>query len=433
MADSRIPLGINQLDITQPLAVRRQGELQQYEMQRQQGIDSLNQQQAAQSQELGGLQIEQIKKQIAQLPPEQLKLGMQQITTDTFALQSLLKKGDTEAAMLVANGLKQTGAKLGMPTEPMDNFIRLMGSNPQAATQYLDVQVEKMKANLPATFADVQDASGNIVGQRNSQTNRLESTPDALNPNAASAAAQQQFGGQIQLQDEQGNLFFATTARNPRTGAADTVLSPIGNDPNLKPVGRVQMVGNYGETGEQRTGRAVAEATGTTAAREEEQRASTIIDRATAAAESTGVIRRALTLLDTVETGGPEAIALSVRQSLGIEGADEGELSNSLGKAVLSQLRETFGAAFTQTEGERLGRIEAAFNKSPANNKRLLQQVLRIAENTAKRGINLAQARGQKETVDDLSDLLTFSLDVEGTAPAAGAGSVGRFKIEVVE
>jgi superoxide dismutase len=111
MADSRIPLGINQLDISGPLAIKRQGEIQGYEMQRQQGIDQLNQQQHAQNQELGGLQIEQIKKQMAQLPPEQVKLAMQQITTDTFALQSLVKSGDTEAALMVANGLKQTGRK----------------------------------------------------------------------------------------------------------------------------------------------------------------------------------------------------------------------------------------------------------------------------------------------------------------------------------
>jgi hypothetical protein len=116
-------------------------------------------------------------------------------------------------------------------------------------------------------------------------------------------------------------------------------------------------------------------------------------------------------LLDRVETGGVNAVSLAVKQRLGIEGADEGELSNSLGKSVLSQLRETFGAAFTQEEGQRLARIEAGFGKSVATNKRLLNQALRIAERTAKRARASAERRGDIETVQDIDDLLTFELE----------------------
>jgi len=153
-------------------------------------------------------------------------------------------------------------------------------------------------------------------------------------------------------------------------------------------------------------------AAGRAGATKAEQRASDLISRGVAAAESTATIRRALALLDVVETGGVDAISLAVKSRLGIEGADEGELSNSLGKSVLSQLRETFGAAFTQAEGERLERIEAGFGKSPATNKRLLQQALRIAENTARRAAREAKKRGTGEDVD-IEDLLTFSLDID--------------------
>ncbi len=152
-----------------------------------------------------------------------------------------------------------------------------------------------------------------------------------------------------------------------------------------------------------------------------ETRISDLIGRGTAAAESTATIRRAITLLDQVATGGPAAISLAVKQRLGIEGADEGELSNSLGKAVLSQLRETFGAAFTETEGARLERIEAGFTKSPATNKRLLQQALRVAESTALRASKAAKDRGTGEDLD-IEDLLSFSLDIEEPVTAAPAG-----------
>lgn len=146
---------------------------------------------------------------------------------------------------------------------------------------------------------------------------------------------------------------------------------------------------------------------GRTDATETGKRNSALVKRGIAAAESTGILRRGLTLMETIKTGGVSAISLAVKRKLGIEGADEGELSNSLGKAVLTQLRETFGAAFTENEGLRLERIEAGFGKSSANNIRLLKRALRIAENTAKRAIRVA-SDGEAA---DMEELLSFNLD----------------------
>lgn len=172
---------------------------------------------------------------------------------------------------------------------------------------------------------------------------------------------------------------------------------------------------------------------GRTGASEAEKRASSLIERGEAAAESTATIRRALTLMDVVKTGGINAVSLAVKQKLGIEGANEGELSNSLGKSVLSQLRETFGAAFTENEGQRLERIEAGFGKSPATNRRLLGQALKLAERTARRAIKAAKSRKQNDVAADIEDLLTFSLDLEDQEEAAGQPNVGRFQIEVIQ
>lgn len=160
---------------------------------------------------------------------------------------------------------------------------------------------------------------------------------------------------------------------------------------------------------------------GRTGATQTEQRAGALITRGIAAAESTATIRRALDLLDRVKTGGIAAISLATMQRLGIEGADEGELSNSLGKSVLSQLRETFGAAFTENEGNRLSRIEAGFGKSTESNRRLLGQALRIAERTANRAIKAAKKRGNMAEIADIEDLLTFTLDI----PEAQQGAAG--------
>ena len=78
-----------------------------------------------------------------------------------------------------------------------------------------------------------------------------------------------------------------------------------------------------------------------------------LIDRAVPAAESTAVLKRSLDLLDRVDTGTFASIKLAATDLFGVTGADVGELSQNLSRAVLSQLRETFGAAFTENEGRR--------------------------------------------------------------------------------
>ena len=171
-----------------------------------------------------------------------------------------------------------------------------------------------------------------------------------------------------------------------------------------------------------------SKAQGTAQGKGEENRGQDLINRGVTAAEATATIRRSIELLDLVETGGFNAAALRAKQVFGIESADEGELSNSLGKAVLSQLRETFGAAFTAGEGERLDRIEANFGKSPETNKRLLRQALRLAERSAQRGLAAAEERGDTAAMEDIQDLLDFRLD---NPEEQAAPTTSRFKIEV--
>ena len=207
--------------------------------------------------------------------------------------------------------------------------------------------------------------------------------------------------GSFYVRDPQGNVSIATGVFDPMSGNLKTATADI---PGF------EVVSAIGETAREQTVRRVGEARGKEVVKGEERRASDLIDRGILAAESTAQLRRGIDLLQKVETGGVAAVANTVKRIFGIESADEGELSNSLAKAVLSQLRETFGAQFTEAEGKRLERIEAAFRKSPAANKRLLQQTLRIAERTARRARKAAEKRGDVETVADIDDLLTFDL-----------------------
>jgi hypothetical protein len=85
----------------------------------------------------------------------------------------------------------------------------------------------------------------------------------------------------------------------------------------------------------------------------------------------------------------------------------------------LSQLKATFGAAFTAQEGERLERLSAGFGKSPAANRRILEQSLSIAERAANRGIKAAEALGDPGRAQEIRQALTFTLGDESTAVQA--------------
>jgi len=130
------------------------------------------------------------------------------------------------------------------------------------------------------------------------------------------------------------------------------------------------------------------------------------------------ILRRGLQLLERVETGGLDAARLRAKQLFGIEGADEGELSANLGRAVLGQLRETFGAAFTENEGARLERLSAGFGKSLASNKRLLRQALVLIQGSADRGLKAAGRVSDEAAIEQILDFQEGRFDLTDEALA---------------
>lgn len=162
-----------------------------------------------------------------------------------------------------------------------------------------------------------------------------------------------------------------------------------------------------------------------------EDRLATQIEEGFAAADALPVINRGLELLEQgVRTGGYDAVKLWAANRLGITGADEGELSANLGKAVLSQLRATFGAQFTEREGARLQEIEAGFGKSAEVNTRLLRQAKQIAETSARRGVAAARRQQDEDTAKMIEEAMGRTLEFDTQSTPA---QVGRFTIEEVQ
>jgi len=155
-----------------------------------------------------------------------------------------------------------------------------------------------------------------------------------------------------------------------------------------------------------------ARATGSAEAR----RTQKTINEGVEAVQGIPILRRGLQLLERVETGGIDAVRLRAKELFGIEGADEGELSANLGRAVLGQLRETFGAAFTEREGARLERMSAGFGKSPVSNKRLLRQALVLIQGASDRGLRAAGRAGDDSAIEQILDFQEGRFDLTDEA-----------------
>lgn len=148
-------------------------------------------------------------------------------------------------------------------------------------------------------------------------------------------------------------------------------------------------------------------------------RQTTSIESGIEAAKGIPQLKRALTLIDSVKTGGFSAAAFKAKQALGVEAADEGELSALLGEAILGDLRATFGPAFTEKEGDKLERIRAGFGKNAKTNRRLIQRTLDIAQREAQRAIDDAIDAGDMRSANQIQDMLE---DLEEAGQAVEEG-----------
>ena len=213
---------------------------------------------------------------------------------------------------------------------------------------------------------------------------------------------------------------------NQQTGQMENVLVPIEGQP----------VSRLGETGlelsQRRANEAGERSEATTREKGQQDRIQLAINSGLEAADAAPIVRRSMELLDSVKTGGLHNASRGVKQFFGVEGADEAELSANLGKTVLSQLRSTFGAAFTEREGARLADIEAGFGKSPEGNRRLLAQTLKIIERSANRGIKLAEQNGDSLSADEIREALDFTLQRNSETERSAPASMGRFTVELV-
>lgn len=215
------------------------------------------------------------------------------------------------------------------------------------------------------------------------------------------------------VSDEKGNVMPMVGVFDPTTRSLKTQTGqPL-------PEGW-KVVGKEGESPQERRQRELEQKQSELAIGSKQKQYDELTQRGLLAAESIPGINRSIELLDTVKTGGLNAMKQYVKAKMGIEESDAGELAFLMSKNVLGQLKATFGAAFTKEEADRLFRIEQGFGKNTDVNRRLMGQALSIAKRTATRARKAAMDRGDDAMVRDIDELMAFKLS-PGTETAKPA------------
>jgi len=263
-------------------------------------------------------------------------------------------------------------------------------------------------------FEDVLGPDGKIIAQKNLRTGEVKKSPLATGGRAEKATFAKSPGVIVELPD--GSFAQSIPVIDTRTGETVNKIVPLEGQP----------VSRLGETGEALTVRKIRQAGGITRTKAQQTRIQVDIDDAISAAKGMAVVNRSIKLLDDLETGGFDAIKVRVKQTLGVESANEAELTANLGKQVLAQLRPIFGSQFTEREGATLTRIEAGFGKSTKGNIRLLNQLKQLIQRAAKRGIAAAKDTDDFRSALDIQDLLEFTLqDVAPETITNNGGEIG--------
>jgi hypothetical protein len=164
-----------------------------------------------------------------------------------------------------------------------------------------------------------------------------------------------------------------------------------------------------------------------------------IMDTGQAASTALPRLRRALALLEGGEkTGGYNSWLNYAKNKLGLQDPDAGELMNLMQLDVLTMLKPTFGAAFTEKEGRLLTDIMVSFKKNVPTNIRLLENAIEAAEIRYQAGLKEAEDLGRTNTVSLMKAQynVRYGPDApwgEGAGDDEGGGNINALSEEQIE
>lgn len=182
----------------------------------------------------------------------------QSMVDDTHAIAKIAGT-DPDGAIQYASSLIEQRKAMGVDTTKLDSWLQLARQDSGKAIRAMQM--------ADKTFNDDIYRKREIEDRKLAQEDRALDIQERQSRLAGSTAANQQFGGQETLKDEDGNLFFSTSKRDPRTGEVRGVVAAVdGSD--IRPKGKLSMTGGYGLTATEKVNQVGAQTTANESAKD---------------------------------------------------------------------------------------------------------------------------------------------------------------------
>lgn len=175
---------------------------------------------------------------------------LEQMSKDVRQLSKIASR-DPEGAITFVNNLASEREQLGLDVTSLRQWQDLATQDFGKAQRAISMLDEQLNSDLIAA-ENLQERKMQV------EENKVRNDERRIAQEAEQGASNQQFGAQETLKDSEGNLFFATSRRDPNTGEMVGVVAAVdGSD--AKPVGKLSVTGTYGLTANEKVSQEASE------------------------------------------------------------------------------------------------------------------------------------------------------------------------------
>lgn len=229
----------------------------------------------------------------------------------------------------------------------------------------LSTYVQEKYPELPQLAMLVQ--SGVVTSK-----NLKDFLPDATQGTPA------QFGGSDTWVDEEGNYFYGTQVKDPRTKTTSTSLSPVDPAGPTAPVGNVTPVSSTGETSAEKQARMIETSEAKEQSKTFVKNKAQAVGGLPALLDNKKNIEEAQKILETLPTGGPINIAAyGIEDFFGLTSGNRADFERVLAMEVYKSLKPIFGGVISEGERASLMEIAATVGRGNKANSAIIKRLIK--------------------------------------------------------
>lgn len=229
----------------------------------------------------------------------------------------------------------------------------------------LSTYVQEKYPELPQLAMLVQ--SGVVTAK-----NLKDFLPDATKGTPA------QFGGSDTWVDEEGNYFYGTQVKDPRTKTTSTSLSPVDPAGPTAPVGNVTPVSSTGETSAEKQARMIKTKEGQEQSKTFVKNKAQAVGGIPALLDNKKNIEEAQKILETLPTGGPINIAAyGIEDFFGLTSGNRADFERVLAMETFKSLKPIFGGVISDPERTALLEIAATVGRGNKANSAIIKRLIK--------------------------------------------------------